>query len=74
MTDLQSFMPLLTSIIAFCAFFAFLGAVIKMFLSPIERDMQGLKSDMQDLKGDFKVVLKYLEKNLSRDKVRDTAR
>lgn len=46
---MAEYVPLFSAIIAFCAFFALLSGIIKMFLLPIEKDMHSLKKGQKEL-------------------------
>ena len=58
MFDLSVFMPLFTAIIAF---FALLSGVIKMFITPMEKDIKSLKEGQKKLEAvlnELKVLIK----------------
>ena len=55
MDDLSLFFQ---GLIAFCALFALLSGVIKMFILPMERDIKSLKIDMDSF---VRIVQKEIE-------------
>lgn len=51
-------------LIAFCAFFALLSGVIKMFILPMERDIKSLKAGQNDLKKDMDSFVRIVQKEI----------
>ena len=52
--NLESFMPLLTFIIAFVAVFTGLGILFNMILSPVKNNQKIIQADFKELKQDYK--------------------
>ena len=49
MDSLSNFMPLFTSIIAFCAFFTFFGLILHWFLVPIKENQKKMEEAIKQI-------------------------